>query len=375
MQYKELGRTGEKVSVLGFGIMRLPYTQDEPKVVDLKQSYEMIQYAYDNGVNYFDTAQNYMKGESETILGEAVKGFREKIYLATKVGIWHLQKDIRDIEELLEGQLERLQTDYIDFYMIHALTDDRWTKFREAGIIDFFERKKREGVIRHYGFSYHGTPFFFQKIVDEYDWEFVQLQFNYVDRNIQAGEQGLIYADQKGLGTIIMEPLRGGQLVQNLPEQIKTVLQSVAPHRTMADFGLNWLWNREDVDLVLSGMSNMSQVEENIRFAAMARPGMMSQVELGALQEAEKMYSSMIQVKCTLCRYCLPCPSEINIPSIFNAYNMAFTGALESGLKRYRHETSDATPCLECGQCEEKCPQSILIREKLKEISAFFKLK
>lgn len=372
MKYRELGKTNKKVSVLGFGIMRLPIVKGSQDIIDYKESYEMIECAYNNGINYFDTAQNYMNGKSENILGEAVKPFREKIHIASKIGVWHLKDNINCIEEHLQSQLKRLKTDYIDFYMIHALTDGRWNKFNQMGITNFFEKKKKEGIIRHYGFSYHGTPFFFKKITDEYDWDFIQLQVNYVDRNLQAGEEGLRYANSKGLGTIIMEPLRGGHLTTELPNQIQQLLKNTSPNRTLANWGLNWLWNRSDVDVVLSGMSNMNQLEENIKLANDSETGIMNKSELQALDTARNIYLSLIKVSCTMCRYCLPCPAHIDIPRIFDAYNSSFVVSIEKGREYYNHLCKDLDKCIKCKKCESKCPQGIRITTLLKEIDEYF---
>jgi uncharacterized protein len=373
MKYRILGKTNEKVSVLGFGIMRLPMIEGSKNAIDYKKSYELIEYAYANGINYFDSAQNYMNGESENILGEAVKNFRDKIYIASKIGVWHLKENTDCLEEHLKSQLERLKSEYIDFYMIHALTDERWEKFKEIGIIDFFERKKREGIIRHYGFSYHGTPFFFKKIVNEYDWDFVQLQVNYIDRNLQAGEEGLIYADSKGQGTIIMEPLRGGHLVNELPDKIVQLLKKTTPDRTLADWGLNWLWNRSDVDIVLSGMSSIGQVEENIRLADNSDLETMNKDELLALDSARGLYLSLIKVPCTMCRYCLSCPADIDIPWIFDAYNYSSVVSLEKAKGYYSYLSNDINKCIRCKKCESQCPQGIKITELLEEIDTYFK--
>lgn len=370
MKYRTLGKTGVDVSALGFGIMRLPQIDGK---VDRDKAFEMINYAYENGVNYFDTAENYLSGESESVLGEAVRSYRDKINIATKVGIWHIKDGIQDVEELIKGQLKRLNTDYIDFYMIHALTDKRWETFREIGIVDFFEEKKRQGIIKHYGFSYHGTSALFNKIISEYDWEFAQIQMNYIDVNMQAGINGLQNADSKGLGTIIMEPLRGGQLINDLGSEMKNVLLKANPSKTLAQWGFEFLFNRSDVDIVLSGMNHIDQVKENIKIASNASYGMLLADEMEALSRVSELYKKLIKVPCTSCRYCRICPQEISIPNIFTHYNNAVTMDFQNSKKSFERVKESINNCLECGKCVEVCPQGIDIPKVLREAYNFFK--
>jgi predicted aldo/keto reductase-like oxidoreductase len=307
-----------------------------------------------------------------TICTASVKGFRDKVHLATKVGIWHINEGIRDAERLLHEQLQRLQTDYIDFYMIHALTDRRWERFRGIDIVKFLERKKREGLIRHYGFSYHGTARFFKQIIDEYDWEFIQIPFNYVDTNVQAEEQGLIYAAQKGVGVAIMEPLRGGQLVDDVHDFITSVLVKANALKTPAQWGLDFLWNRSEIDVVLSGMNHIDQVKENILLAEEAHEGMLKREEADALEHARRMYGSLLRVPCTLSRYCDDCPQDVYIPWIIQTFNNAFTMNAEKAKNRYHEIVASGGKCIGCGKCEEACPQNIEIIKVLEEAAAFF---
>lgn len=369
MKYRKLGQTGVDVSALGFGIMRLPYKEGK---VDRDKSYEMIHYAYENGINYFDTAENYLSGESETVLGEAVKAYREKINIATKVGIWHVKDGIQDVENLIKGQLQRLKTDYIDFYMIHALTDKRWKTFKEIGILDFFEKKKQQGIIKHYGFSYHGTASLFHDIVSEYDWEFTQIQMNYIDTNMQAGLSGLAHADKQGLGTIIMEPLRGGQLVNELNSEMKNILHSANPDKSLAQWGFEFLYHRADVDLVLSGMNHMDQVKENIKVANGSYEGMLLKEEVEALHNVSELYKKKIKVPCTTCRYCGICPQKIYIYDAFMQYNNAVTMDFENAKIKFNHNKDAINSCMDCGQCIEMCPQGIDIPNVLREACDFF---
>jgi len=372
MRYKELGKTGKKVSALGYGIMRMP--QIDENTIDMEKSVELIKYAYEKGINYFDTAENYCRGTSENIVGEAVKGFRDKIHIATKVGEWHLKnKKIEDVESLLEGQLKRLQTDYIDFYLIHAVTDKRWELFEQIGIVELFEKKKREGVIKHFGFSYHGTESFYKELVDRYDWDFSQIQLNYVDTNMQAGESGLKHAKNKGLGTVIMEPLKGGMLTNSIPREMQDVLANTAStQKKMVDWGLNFLWNKNEVDLVLSGMGTKEQIDENIRLASESYSGMMSNEENEAYEQASKIYHELLKVQCTQCRYCTPCPQGVPIWKLFQGYNYAFTDSVERGKAFYDYCKKYAHGCNDCGLCVKQCPQDINVPEKLKELITYF---
>lgn len=372
MRYHVLGNTGERVSVLGFGIMRLLPDPEHPDRIDRKLANEMVHYAIDRGVNYFDTAQNYSAGESESVLGEALRGRRDQVKIATKVGFWHTKEGLPGIEAHLKAQLQRLETDHIDFYMIHALTDDRWKAFKEIGILDFFEKKRREGVIRHVGFSYHGSPSFYWQVIGAWDWEFTQIQFNYVDRCMQAGEEGLVLAHRHGIDTIIMEPLRGGQLVREVHPAIRQVLREANPGKTMAQWALEYLWNRPDVDLVLSGMTTMEDVRENIFLAERAEVGMLTSREVAALEKAGDVYQSLIHVPCTLCRYCNSCPQGIDIARVMRVYNNAVTMDHAAARKQYGEIIGQGKECLNCGRCEEVCPQDIRITEVLREAAAFF---
>jgi predicted aldo/keto reductase-like oxidoreductase len=372
MRYHVLKKTGERLSVLGFGIMRLLRDPEQPDRIDRKLANEMVRYAIDHGVNYFDTAQNYSAGESESVLGEALRGMRDQVKIATKVGFWHTKEGLPGLENHLKSQLQRLETDHIDFYLIHALTDARWETFKEIGLLDFLERKKREGVIRHVGFSFHGSPLFYREVIGAWDWEFTQIQFNYVDRYMQAGEEGLVLANRHGIDTIVMEPLRGGQLVREVHPAIRRVLQEANPDKTLAQWALEYLWNRPDVDLVLSGMTAMTDVRENIALAERAEAGMLAPPEVAALEKAGDIYQSLIRVPCTLCRYCEACPQGIDIARVMRVYNNSATMDPLAAAKQYRDIISQGKGCVDCGQCEDVCPQDIRITEVLGEAATFF---
>jgi predicted aldo/keto reductase-like oxidoreductase len=372
MRYRELINTGERVSALGFGIMRLQKDPHHPDRIDRRLANEMVACAIDHGVNYFDTAQNYSAGESESVLGEALRGRRDQVHIATKVGFWHTKDGLPGVEAHLASQLKRLETDHIDFYMIHALTDARWKTFQEIGLLDFLERKKREGIIRHVGFSYHGSPGFFRQVIDAWEWEFTQLQFNYVDREMQAGEEGLKLAHHKGIDTIIMEPLRGGQLVRELHPAIRTILHDANPDKSLAQWGLEFLWNRPDVGMVLSGMTSMADVRENIALAERATIGMLTEQEVAAMEQAGDIYRSLIRVPCTICRYCSDCPQGIDIAQIMKVYNNSATMNPEAARKQYGEIVRAGKECVTCGYCEDVCPQDIRIMKTLREAAAFF---
>ncbi len=364
-----LGKTGIESSQLGFGIMRMPSKVDNQDEPDEMKAIDLIKYAYSKGITYFDTAENYVWHKSEKILGHAVKDFRENITIASKVGIWHINDGISDVEKLLKSQLDRLQTEYLDFYMIHGLTDERWSTFDRIGIVKYFEQLKRNGIIRHFGFSYHGTSFFFKDIISEYDWDFVQLQVNYVDKENQAGEAGLSRAKDLGIDTIIMEPLRGGQLISGIPQEVSELFDVEFPGKSRAEIGFNWLLNRSDVDIVLSGMSTKEQINDNVRIFEKAERNMFGKKDNCVYEKATDIYCRKTKILCTLCRYCRPCSQYIDIPRVIDVYNFAHTTSSERAIKYYNTHYSEVVPkCTGCGECAEKCPQNIAIPDVLKMI-------
>ncbi|MCX8128872.1 MAG: aldo/keto reductase [Clostridia bacterium] len=375
MLYREMGKTGDKLSILGFGCMRYP--QKNGRIDEERTERQIIQ-AIEQGVNYFDTAYVYHAGKSETILGKVLsKGYRDRVKIATKLPPYlvHSQKDM---DSILENQLRKLQTDRIDYYLVHALNDIAgWNRLKELGIVEFFAKAKKDGRLVYVGFSYHGDKEDFKKIVDDYPWDFCQIQYNYIDENVQAGKEGLEYAASKGLGVIIMEPLRGGSLVGRMPEEIKKIWSSASVQRTPAEWALRWIWNHPQAAVVLSGMNEESHIEENIRIAGEAYAGSLTDEELMLYGKVKQEYSRLMRVGCTGCGYCMPCPAGVDIPLCFNYYNskhlfkekhsnfqyMAFTSGLSGG------KPSNASLCINCGKCEKACPQHIEIRQKLKELS------
>jgi predicted aldo/keto reductase-like oxidoreductase len=382
--YRTFGKTNEKVSALGFGCMRLPIINGDTTKIDEEKAIEMIHHAIDEGVNYIDTAYPYHGtgmghgGESEPFVGRALKGgYREKVNLATKLPSWAI-KTREDMDKYLNEQLERLQTDRIDFYLVHALNANTWANLKRLGINEFLDSAIKDGRIRYAGFSFHDKLDVFKDIVDYYDWSFCQIQYNYLDEDFQAGTNGLQYAANKGLGVVIMEPLRGGKIVRNLPEAVINTFDKSEIKRSPAEWALRWVWNHPEVSVVLSGMNVMDNVTENLRVASEALPNSLTEKELEIMDNVKKAFKERIKVNCTACEYCMPCPSGVNIPknfSVYNEYNIFVTPNTEKELKaRYNvvPQEERADKCVECGKCESHCPQAIKIRQELKNVKALF---
>ncbi|MBN2219639.1 MAG: aldo/keto reductase [Kosmotogaceae bacterium] len=371
---REMGKTGEKVSALGFGCMRLPTSNDQS--IDVDEATRMLRFAIDNGVDYVDTAWGYHNGQSEPFVGDALQdGYREKVNLATKLPSW-LIKSREDMDYYLNEQLRRLRTDVIDFYLIHALNRRFWKNLKEHDIFEFMNSALASGRIRHIGFSFHDTLDVFKEIIDSYGWEFCQIQYNFIDTEHQAGLEGLKYAAGKGIGVAVMEPLRGGKLAANVRDDILSIWGSSGIDRSPAAWALRWVWNDPDVGVVLSGMSTMDQVRENIETAREASPNSMSSSELAIVGKVTEEYRKRIKVNCTGCSYCMPCPSGVAIPTCFDFFNDAYMfDSIEDHKKAYLRfvkEENRASLCVECGRCEELCPQNIPIIEQLKEVSSLF---
>ena len=379
MLYRKLGKTGCDVSVLGFGCMRFPIVGstsavdlfDPSKPIDETAAGEMIHYAIEHGINYFDTAYPYHGGQSEVFLGKHLKPYREKVLLATKLPTWLVQ-DQHDFERFLGEQLTRLDTDYIDLYLLHGLNRQLWAGMKELGALDFLNKVLADGRIRYAGFSFHDDVKIFKEIVDSYGWAMCQIQYNYFDEYYQAGKEGLKYAASKGAGVVIMEPLRGGKLTDRIPEQIQKLWDSAPVKRTPAEWALRWVWNHREVATSLSGMNSMAQLIENIRIAEYAEAGTLSGAELQVVAEVCEAYRNMLQIGCTGCAYCVPCPNGVNIPLNFSLYNDSFMFKDEDlNFMLYNHMLTPeqrASNCAECGECEEHCPQQIKIPEELKKV-------
>ena len=375
MIYKKFGEKNWESSILGLGCMRLPVIDDDNEKIDEKKSIEMIRYAVDNGINYIDTAWPYHGGNSEGLVGKALQdGYREKVKIATKLPSWKIEKK-EDLDYYLNQQLERLQTDYIDLYLLHSLNRKFWENLKTFDIVKWLEDKKEEGKIKNIGFSFHASYDLFKEIIDYYNWDFCQIQYNYLDTEFQAGKKGLKYAHDKGIAVVVMEPLRGGTLAQTPPDEIKKILDESNNDRKAVEWSLQWLWNQKEVDVVLSGMSNMEQLKENIELASRAEQLHLSEHEMDLMDKARKKFLDIFPVACTGCNYCIPCPEGVAIPHIFSLYNEAkIYDKYEENKKRYFNmkETTRADNCVDCGQCETSCPQNLNITAHLKEVSAYF---
>lgn len=369
MQYRTFGRLDWKPSALGFGAMRLPTIDGDPARIDEAEATRMIRFAIDQGVNYVDTAHPYHEEMSEPFLGRALlDGYRHRIRLATKLPCWHVES-AEDFDRYLDEQLKRLQTDHIDFYLLHGLNAESWTKVRDLGVLRWAEEAIADGRFHHLGFSFHDRLEVFKEIVDSSSlWLFCQIQYNFMDIEHQAGTEGLEYAAAKGLAVVIMEPLRGGLLARNVPPVVEEIWDGAPRQRTAADWALQWVWNHPEVSVVLSGMSTMEQVEQNIASASQSGPGTLTDAELALFDRVRGMYSELARIPCTDCRYCLPCPSGVNIPRVFEIYNEArMYGDEEAARGSYSwlEEKERADLCVECGECLEKCPQQIEIPDWL----------
>jgi len=373
MQYRKLGKTGEEISILGYGCMRFPAKNGR---IDMERTEKQILMAIEKGVNYFDTA--YIYPGSEAALGTILEKhqLRSRVKIATKLPPY-LATTRASMENILKTQLERLKTPTIDYYLIHAIADFRsWEKAKANGIVEFLNEKKKEGVIGHVGFSYHGDKLDFPRLIDDYPWDFCQIQYNYIDENSQAGREGLQYAYQKGIGVVIMEPLRGGSLVGRMPDKIKTIWEKAETKRSYADWALRWLWDQEEVSVVLSGLNEEAHIEENIRVASEVKPHSLTPAEITLFQEVKEAYLSLMKVGCTGCSYCLPGPAGVNIPYAFSCYNghhLFHDIALRFQYLLMNSDVSGrknglAHQCIACGKCEKHCPQHLPIREHLKAV-------
>jgi hypothetical protein len=381
VQYRDFGKLDFRPSALGFGAMRLPVLsaadgKPDFKRIDYPLATRMLHRAVDGGVNYVDTAWMYHEDQCETWLGEALKGgYRERVKVATKMPVWSVEKPA-DFDRILGIQLERLQVDTIDFYLFHSLDADHWRCVVEQGQLASAERALADGRIGHLGFSFHGTYEVFEQILAATDlWEFCQIQFNYMDEEYQAGRAGLELAAGKGLGVIVMEPVRGGALARNLPPRVQAVWDEAPVRRSPAEWALQWVWSAPEVSFLLSGMSTMEQVEENLGFAGRSRPGLLSDDELALVARVRDLYRELSPIPCTSCRYCMPCPQGVAIPDVLELYNDAHMyDNLPRQQTAYRVFFADgerADACNACGECEEKCPQGIAVPSWLEKAQAF----
>lgn len=380
MELRKFGNTGMEVSPLGFGVMRLPMKDGGKTVnsntidqVDVEESIRMIRHAVEQGVNYFDTAYNYVSGYSERILGQALAGgLREKVYVATKSPAW-LYKAPEDFDRFLDEQLERLQMDYVDCYLLHSMNGGSWKKTQRNNAVEGMKRAKASGKARNIGFSFHDDLELFEEILNAADWDFCQIQLNYYDQDYQAGLKGMRMAAERGMAVVVMEPLRGGLLV-DLPKEAQTAFDESGYGRSNVEWALDWLWNMPEVSCVLSGMSTMEQLDQNIASMQKAAPGMFSEDEAAVVAKAKAALDARAAVPCTGCNYCVDmCPNKIAIPYNFRAYNMGVLyDDMDLARDFYRNEVSSygrsAEHCTSCGSCEEICPQHIAISEWLPKV-------
>ncbi len=361
---------GNKISILGYGCMR--FTQSAGKI-NIEKAEKEIMEAYNSGVNYYDTA--YVYPDSEATLGKILEKnqIRDKIKIATKLPHYLIKKS-DSIEKYFAEQLKRLRTDHIDYYLMHMLTDVKtWNKLKNLGIIEWISEKKKSGAIKQIGFSYHGNSEMFCELIDAYDWDFCQIQYNYMDENSQAGKKGLQYAASKNIPVVIMEPLRGGRLVNNLPKEANEEFEKYEIKRSPAEWAFRWLWNQPEVTCVLSGMNSIEMIRENVKTASEVQVNEFTEKEEELLKRVAKAINSKMKVACTGCRYCMPCPQHVDIPGTFAAYNRRYSDGKMTALKEYfmctamRKDSSAASNCIECGKCESHCPQHIEIRKELKK--------
>lgn len=372
MQYRENKHNQDQLSILGFGCMRFPNTMGK---IDVEKTEKLLLHAYTNGVNYYDTA--YLYPGSEEVLGEILKkhNIREKVMIATKLP-QYMCKSNTDFDKFFDIERKRLQTNYIDYYLMHNITSyKQWENLEENGIKEWIRKKKENGEIRQVGFSYHGSLHEFPKMLDAYEWDFVQIQYNYINTNYQAGTKGLKLAAEKGLSVIIMEPLLGGKLATGLSQEAKDIFLKENSESTPVSWALRWIWNHPEVSVILSGMNGMDQLEENLCLAEGSTPNMLTQSELKTIDKVVEVFNKSYKVPCTGCNYCMPCPQKINIPACFAAYNTSFAVDKKTGIFQYVISTNAmnkdshyASNCVECGKCEKHCPQGIQIRKELKQV-------
>ncbi|WP_313344028.1 aldo/keto reductase [Sedimentibacter sp.] len=361
-------KNGDELSTLGFGCMRLPSDEDA--------AIKLIRDAIEKGVNYFDTAYIYKAGRNEVVLGKALSGgYREKVKIATKLPPY-MVNSLDAAKKIFAIQLARLQTSYIDYYLIHMLTDKpMFDKMVSLGVMEWLEEEKEKGTVKNIGFSFHGSKQDFELIVKAYPWEFCQIQYNYLDENNQATKSGLILAHTMGIPVIIMEPLRGGRLVNNLPNKVVESFNSYDKKRSAAEWALRWIWNHKEVNVILSGMNSFEQLNENVRIANDAKPDSLTVEELRIFDEVKDIMINRTKVPCTSCGYCMPCPYGVNIPGCFSSLNDKYL--LQDKHSRWKYiqtlggfsaEPAFASNCKECGKCEKHCPQNIEIRKQLKTV-------
>jgi predicted aldo/keto reductase-like oxidoreductase len=378
MQYKIMKKSGDKISILGFGCLRFPEKNGK---IDKEKSKELLLKAYELGINYFDTGYPYHMGESEPFLGEVFSNseMRQKIKIATKLPPFPVNEK-KDMDTILRNQLKRLKTDHIDYYLLHGIDEKSWDKLMKLDVLEFLTKSKKEGMIGSIGFSYHGFIDTFKQMVDTFDWDLCQIQYNYLDEELQAGKKGLEYAASKEIDVFIMEPLRGGVLAKKQPQSIAKTFDESEIKRTPAEWALRWIWNHKEVTMVLSGMSRMDQLLDNAKIADSIKPSTFSKNEIETVEKLKIEYKKIMKINCTSCQYCQPCPANVNIPVCFDFYNRikvlgdnkfqmsVMYGIHLGGIDTDKKKMEFASQCNGCGECEKKCPQHIEIRKWIKVV-------
>lgn len=384
MEYRQLGNTNEKVSILGFGAMRLPTVEGNNSQIDYKKSSEIFSYGIDNGINIIDTAYSFhanevhgKAGNSEPFLGEFLEtGYREKVYLQTKCPSWLINTEA-DLEKYLDHQLERLKTDYIDNYLLHGVNNENWQNYKNANVIEFLDNALSDGKIKHVGFSTHGTFETLLVLTMDYDkWEIGLTQMNYLDETYQTGIEGLDYLASMNIGTEVMEPLRGGRLVENIPDEIMKMWDTSEEKRSPLEWALQYLWDMENVNCVFSGMQSLEQVKANIEIASRSKANMISENDKRLIKDVATEYKQHKGNDCTSCGYCMPCPNGINIPHCFREYNIGniLNNPKASAMQyfTYFEDNALAHNCTLCGDCTSMCPQALNIPKEMKKVKSFF---
>ena len=369
MKYAKFPGTDITVSRLGFGCMRLPTLDTEDRPIDRPEAIRCLRYAIDNGLTYVDTAYPYHGGDSEVLVGEALRdGYRDKVTLTTKLPLWAVN-ETADMERILDTQLKRLNLDHVDFYLAHAVHDDSFNKVVSLGLFEFLDKMKRKGKIRYAGFSFHDNAEVFKKVLNSYPWSLVQVQMNILDENNQATMKGIEYAGSKGIGVVIMEPLRGGSLVRNVPESVLKLYDAMPVKRTPAAWAFRYLYDRPEIVTILSGMSAFEQVDENLKIFEEADANCASPEEKQLFRDVRAAYEARVRIGCTGCAYCQPCPRGVRIPDIFRAYdNAAIFDSFGPFFGRYQRDWTENV-CVKCGKCEKACPQHLHIRDWLSRIA------
>lgn len=374
MQYREVPKNGDKLSILGYGCMRFPTRMN---AINEELAAQQLYSAIDRGVNYIDTAVPYHNGKSEPFLGKVLSknGYRDKVKLATKLPHWSTNSK-EEMDNALDKQLKQMQTDRIDYYLIHNLNGASWETAKQNGVIEFLDGALKSGKIINAGFSYHGAAEDFSKVVDDYDWTFCQIQYNFLDIQNQAGTQGLLYAASKNMAVIIMEPLRGGNLAKTPPPDVQKIWDKAEVKRPPVEWALRWIWNHPEVTVVLSGMNDDNHIDENLRMASTAEPNTFTEKELSLVDKATETFQKVMKVGCTGCQYCMPCPAGVNISACFEYYNSRhgfkdkqarffYLGMLGGVVS---DKQALASQCVNCGKCVKECPQNLPVPELLDDV-------